>query len=392
MKPNKNLYIIFSVTLFAVMGVASITPAFPEIIRYFEIKPHQVGGLIVAFTLPGIFLTPFTGILADRYGRKIVLIPSLLLFGLAGFACMFTKDFYWLLVLRFVQGIGASSLSSINTTLIGDLFEGKQRVSAMGYNAGVQSIGTASYPALGGIIAHWGWQYIFLLPILAVPVAIWALDSLDSPKIQQKSSLKLYFGNLWKTINQRKVWALLSVNIIVFIILYGAYLTYFPLMMEERLMANSLHIGLMMSLMSISTAVVSTQLARIQEALGQKRQLILGSLGYFAASALLAYANDYWILIAALIIFGAAHGITLPMVQNMLVGYAATGERAAFMSLNSMMLRGGQTLGPVIVGLGYAAGGLQASFWTGAVFAFGMMLIIVFMMGSKGTKSKSAEN
>lgn len=384
MKPNKNLYIIFAVTLFAVMGVASITPAFPEIIRYFGIKPQQVGGLIVAFTLPGIFLTPFTGILADRYGRKIVLIPSLLLFGLAGIACMFTKDFYWLLVLRFVQGIGASSLSSINTTLIGDLFEGKQRVSAMGYNAGVQSIGTASYPALGGIIAHWGWQYIFLLPILAVPVAIWALYSLDSPRILQKSPLKLYFNNLWKTVNQQRVWALLSVNIIVFIILYGAYLTYFPLMMEERLQANSLHIGLMMSLMSISTAVVSTQLARIQETLGQKRQLILGSLGYLAASILLVYANDYFVLIIALIIFGAAHGITLPMVQNMLVGYAATSERAAFMSLNSMMLRGGQTLGPVIVGLGYAVGGLKASFWTGAVLAVGMTLIIMFMIGTKG--------
>ena len=111
------------------MGVASITPAFPDIIRYFDISPQQVGGLIVAFTLPGVFLTPFTGILADRFGRKIVLIPSLFLFGIAGFACMFTKDFYWLMVLRFFQGIGASSLSSMNITLVGDLFEGKQRTS-----------------------------------------------------------------------------------------------------------------------------------------------------------------------------------------------------------------------------------------------------------------------
>jgi hypothetical protein len=69
---NKNLYFIFGVTLIAMMGVASITPAFPDIIRYFNISPQQVGWLIVAFTLPGIFLTPFTGILADRYGRKVV--------------------------------------------------------------------------------------------------------------------------------------------------------------------------------------------------------------------------------------------------------------------------------------------------------------------------------
>ena len=79
---NKNLHIIFCVTLVGVMGVASITPAFPAIIRYFEITPLQVGWLIVVFTLPGVVLTPLTGILADRYGRKLILVPSLFLFGL----------------------------------------------------------------------------------------------------------------------------------------------------------------------------------------------------------------------------------------------------------------------------------------------------------------------
>ena len=53
---SKNLYIIFGITLIAIMGVASLTPAFPDIIRYFNINPQQVGGLIVAFTLPGVIL------------------------------------------------------------------------------------------------------------------------------------------------------------------------------------------------------------------------------------------------------------------------------------------------------------------------------------------------
>jgi len=55
---EKNVIIIFGVTLIAVMGIASITPAFPGIIHYFGISTHQVGWLIAAFTLPGIFLTP----------------------------------------------------------------------------------------------------------------------------------------------------------------------------------------------------------------------------------------------------------------------------------------------------------------------------------------------
>lgn len=380
---NKNLYLIFGITLIGVMGVASITPAFPDIIEHFGISPQQVGGLIVAFTLPGIFLTPLTGVLADRYGRKIVLIPSLFLFGLAGFACMFTKDFYSLMVLRFFQGVGASSLSSMNITLIGDLFEGKERTAVMGYNGSVLSIATASYPALGGVIAIWGWQYIFALPILAIPLGFLVMRGLKNTHTGGKMNLRNYFGRVWKTINQKTVWGLLITNLILFIILYGTYLTYFPLMMESRLGADSYQIGLMMSLMSLMTAIMSSQLGRLNRLLGQKRQLIFGSLSYFLASVLMFLANDYYFLAFSVFVFGFGHGITIPSIQNMLVGKTAISERAAFMSLNSMVLRGGQTAGPLLLGTVYAFLGLNATFLTGAIMAVLMFLLIIFMVNVK---------
>ena len=77
----------------AVMGVASISPAFPRVIKAFDIEPHKIAWLITVFTVPGVVLTPITGILADRLGRKKVLIPSLFLFAIAGTACGFAKNF-----------------------------------------------------------------------------------------------------------------------------------------------------------------------------------------------------------------------------------------------------------------------------------------------------------
>ena len=381
---NKNLYIIFGITLAAMMGVASITPAFPDIIKYFEISPQQVGGLIVAFTLPGIFLSPFTGMLADRYGRKVVLVPSLFLFGIAGFACMFVHSFYWLLALRFLQGVGASSLSSMNITLVGDLFEGKQRTAVMGYNASVLSIATASYPALGGVIAIFGWQYIFALPILAIPLGIWIIRGLNNPEPRNKANLRYYFGQIWKTVNQKTVWGLLMLNFIIFLILYGVYLTYFPLMMETRLSADSYHIGLMMSLMSVITAAVSSQLGKINRLMSLKLQLIVGSFAYLIAALLMMKANSYETLAISVIVFGLGHGVLIPTIQNMMVGFAAINERAAFMSLNSMVLRAGQTFGPLMVGLFYAFSGLNATFLSGAIMAF-FMLVIIFAILSATT-------
>ncbi len=382
---NRNLYIIFGITLAAMMGVASITPAFPDIIKHFGISPQQVGGLIVAFTLPGVFLTPFTGMLADRYGRKVVLVPSLFLFGIAGFACMFAPGFYWLLALRFLQGVGASSLSSMNITLVGDLFEGKQRTAVMGYNASVLSIATASYPALGGLIAIFGWKYIFALPILAIPLGFCVIRCLNNPEPKNKASLRSYFGRVWKTVNQQTVWGLLILNFVIFLILYGTYLTYFPLMMEKRLGADSSHIGLMMSLMSITTAGVSSQLTRINQLLRLKQQLIIGSSAYLIATLLMMNADTYGALAVSVFVFGIGHGIIIPSIQNMMVGFAAINERAAFMSLNSMVLRAGQTFGPLMVGLIYVTSGLKATFLSGAAMAF-IMLVIIFSMVKSDTK------
>ncbi len=67
---DTNLQIIFGITLTYIMGVASITPAFPKIIKELNISAKDIGLLITIFSFPGILLTPFSGVVADRWGRK----------------------------------------------------------------------------------------------------------------------------------------------------------------------------------------------------------------------------------------------------------------------------------------------------------------------------------
>ena len=162
---DKNLQFVFGVTLIAILGVSSIIPALPDIIKGLSIGPAQIGFVIAIFTVPGVILAPVVGIMADRIGRKVILVPSLFIFGGFGFACFFAQSIEQLLVLRFLQGIGAAPLGVIYGTIIGDLYQGRERGQAMGYNAGVLSMGTAAFPALGGFLAMLGWNYPFLLQI-----------------------------------------------------------------------------------------------------------------------------------------------------------------------------------------------------------------------------------
>ncbi|MBI9069184.1 MAG: MFS transporter [Salinivirgaceae bacterium] len=376
-----NIYLIFGITLFAVMGVASITPAFPVIIKYFGLSVKQIGYLISFFTLPGILLAPFMGILADRYGRKTILIPSMLLFGIAGLLCAFQDNFHNLLILRFFQGMGAASLGSLNVTIIGDLFSDKKRIQVMGYNASVLSLGTASFPAIGGFIASMHWQYVFFLPALILPFAFLVLFKLKTPKLQANISLKNYLGNVWKTVNRKQVWGLFIVNILIFVILYGAYLSFFPILLDHRFHASTSTIGMLMSLMSLTTAICSSQLSKARAIFSVQKLLTISAVFYALSLILLGFSFNWFVLILAVIIFGMGHGFLIPNIQTALVGLAPLTERAAFMSLNGMVLRVGQTIGPILVAFFYIQQNLAWVFFISAVIPLLMIIIIKTMVG-----------
>ena len=382
---NSNLHIIFLITLMAVLGVASITPAFPKIVRELGVPAQSIGLLIIVFTLPGVFITPLLGIFADRFGRKRVLVPSLFLFGIAGSMCGLTRDFTLLLLLRFFQGVGAAALGMINITLIGDLFSGKQRAQAMGYNASLLSIAVAGYPFLGGLLATAAWYYPFYLSLAAIPIGLVVLFKLQNPEPKQTQKLGAYLKSAAKSLKDRRAILYFITSMMVFIILYGSYLTYTPIILAERFSAEPFQIGLVLSCMSVITALVSLKAGRLARRFGENN-LLIASFPFYAASLLLVpAAPSMWAVAAALALFGIGQGVNMPALQTLLTGLAPIEYRAAFMSMNGMVLRIGQTLGPLIMGGVFIIGGTAGTFYAGALLA-GLMFVVL-LLSTKNTLS-----
>jgi MFS family permease len=366
---SPELQAIFGVTLMAVLGVASIAPALPRIADTFGVSAGKVGLLVTAFTFPGVILTTFAGILADRYGRLRVLLPGLLLFGVAGAACVFATSLPTLIGLRVVQGIGASTIGSINVTLIGDLFAGRQRTAAMGFNASVLSIGTAAYPAVGGALAMVAWSAPFALALFAIPVAILASRRLRSAPQGHKADLADYFGDVWEIVSRREVLALFFASTAIFILLYGAYITFLPFLMAGRFGSSPLEIGLVMAGLSLSTALTSSNLGRLASWLGESRLMRLGFVVFAAGLAVIPLAPVVWALAVPAVLLGFSFATTIPVVQVLLAGVAPVQRRGAVMSLNGTVLRLGQTLGPPVMALVHRVAGIDAVFFFGAVIA-----------------------
>ncbi|HKK25403.1 MAG TPA: MFS transporter [Gracilimonas sp.] len=375
-----NLYIIFGITLTAVMGVSSIAPAFPSIADSLDVSTERIGLLITFFTIPGIIITPILGLLADRFGRKIVLVPSLFLFGFAGTACAYATSFDQMLLFRALQGMGSASLGALNLTLIGDLYTGNQRATAMGYNGSVLSIGTAFYPAVGGALAILGWYYPFYLSLLAIPVGIFVLLKLEKTGSSNSLNMTEIFSNVASSLVSKKVIPLFVGIFLTFIMLYGGYITFFTILLDERFEQNSFWIGIILSGSSFMTAYASSQLGKLTERFSEVNLIRTAAVLYLTIFLIIPQVSNIWWFTIPVIIFGAAQGINIPSILNLLTGYADKEYRAAFLSVNWVVMRTGQALGPYLLGLVYAGISLNATFYAAAIAAGLFVISSVFFM------------
>lgn len=377
---DTNLQIVFGVTLMAIVSVSSIVPVLPDMVRHIHgLGPANVGLVITAFTLPGVLMAPVTGILGDRLGRKAVLVPSLFVFGIFGMACFFARDLSTLLLLRFLQGLGAGPLGMINLTIIGDLYADRERLAAMGYNGSVLASGTAAFPAIGGMLALLGWNWPFLLPALALPLGVLVVLRLRTPEPKSSQGFGEYLRQAAHGMRRTRVLALFAVTLLTFIVLYGPIITYLPLLLDHWFQTPAPRIGIIVSFASLVTATASWKLGHLA-ARFQPRTLMGTAFGFYILSMLgVPFMPGEWWMILPVLGFGLAQGLNVPTLMATLSGLAPDNQRAAYMAANGMVLRLSQTLAPILMGAVYAGFGIKAVFWTGALCGLAMFLLLPFL-------------
>ncbi|MFI3271417.1 MAG: MFS transporter [Pseudomonadota bacterium] len=365
---DATLLRIFGITMMVVMGVSTIMPILPLLSRTFNLEPSAIGAVLMVYTLPGIFLAPVSGVLADRLGRKKVLVPALILFALTGAACAFTNTLPQLLFFRFLQGMCVAPLTILYTTIIGDQYQGPQRMQAMGLNAAVLSLGTAIYPALGGLLGEIHWRAPFLLPLLALPLAF-AFLRFPMAEPQNSVPLRDYLQNAKAIIVSHRAITLFCLTFGGFLLLYGPMVTYFPVLADELYSATPSQIGIIFSMASAGSVLTAVALGMLAKHMPEKWLFILGFAFYFLAMATMPHIPSLWWALLPIFSFGLAQGLTVPSVATMLSGLAPMESRGAVMAVNGTIMRLAQTVGPALFGLIYLYGNTDTVFHVGACIA-----------------------
>lgn len=344
---SATLYLILASSMMGVMGVTIVSPVLPELRPVFDISDAQVGLVITAYTIPGIFLTPFIGLAADRFGRKPVLVPLLFTFGIAGAAIAFVDEFSLVLVLRFIQGIGASGLVMLAITLIGDLYEGGMRRSIIGLNSSMMSSGAAFYPLVGGALAVVYWSLPFLFFGVGIVVALLALFLLEEPESDEETDAGTYFVRMIRVMLLPRALIVLGAVFAVFFIFFGAIVTALPLLLADQFALRASSIGIVLAAVAVSSAIVSAQYGRLSQYQPPAQLLTLGFV-IFGASFIVVWGAPNVIVVGlGLFGFGIGLGVVMPSVELAIVSLVSEDLRAGLMGVRTSLIFLGQTLGPV---------------------------------------------
>lgn len=341
-------HVIIASSLMGIMGVSLISPVLPDLRHAFGVSDTQVELVITVYSFPGIFLTPIIGLVADRIGRKRVLVPLLILFGVSGTAIAFTTDFTVVLVLRVCQGIGATALVMLAVTLIGDIYDGAQLDAVVGINGSMIGIGAAFFPLVGGTLAVVGWNVPFLFYGVGVLIGLIAVVVIQEPTRDDPMDVRTYFHRMATVARMSRMLAIFGALFATVFIFYGAVITALPLLLSDEFGLGPGMIGPILAVISVTEATIASQYGRVTRIRTGPELVALGFVAYGVGLLLLWSTSSLELVVAALLAFGLGFGVMFPSIDATLITDISEELRAGVVGLRTSMLRIGQTLGPVV--------------------------------------------
>ncbi|THE65314.1 MFS transporter [Salinadaptatus halalkaliphilus] len=360
---SSTLQVILATMVVAVMGVSLIAPILPVIRETFDVTSAEVGLVITVFALPGIVLAPIVGVLADRFGRRPVLLPCLFVYGAAGTAIALVDSFSSLLLLRFLQGVGGSGLTTLAVALIGDYWDGMQRNSIMGINSTILSVGTSIFPVVGGVLAGIAWNIPFVLFALGVVLGLVALWTLEEPDVAKNDAGGLeYVRDAAASVSLRDSFVLYGATFVIFVTVFGALLTLMPLLLDEQYGLSSSEIGLVLTGASVTSGIVASQNGRLSR-YATNVELIGAGLAIYgvslAAIGAVLHSGSVLSIVGAVVVFGVGSGLAIPSMNTAVSSFTPGRFRGGAVSLRTSFIHTGEAAGPAIFPLAAAVVGYQ---------------------------------
>ncbi|MBX9736599.1 MAG: MFS transporter [Phycisphaerales bacterium] len=341
------------------MSGAIVAPALPLIAENFKAVPHAdlLSRLVITMPALAIALTGmFAGTLADRWGRRPLLLSALVLYAIAGTSGLYLDNLYAILAGRFLLGLAVAGIMTAASTMIGDLLQGESRQRFLGLQAACMSAGGVLFIPLGGVLTQFSYHApfaVYAASLLVIPLAAATLAETRRPKSEQAPRPAATAARLSLAI----LIAILTLAILLQVAFYlGPVQAAF--LIKDKFQGSGLASGIAVAVMTLTAAIVSLNFARITR--GRSPWLIatVTSIGMSVGCFIIANASSFGMVVLGLAIFGVGAGFIMPNLMSWLMRLASESARGRATGALTAAIFAGQFLSPLVFQPAVRAGGV----------------------------------
>ena len=367
-----NLFIAF-------LGIGLVIPVLPTLMNELQLSGTVVGYLTAAFAIAQLIVSPFAGKAVDKYGRKIMIVLGLFMFGASEFLFGLGKTIEVLFISRVLGGISAAFIMPAVTAFIADITTMETRPKALGYMSAAISTGFIIGPGIGGFLADFGTRVpFFFAGGLGTTAAILSIILLREPQRNeqnvenapnQTSGFKRIFEPMY-----------FIAFVLIFVASFGlaAFESFFSLFVDHKFGFTPTDIAIIITVGAIVGAVAQVALFdRFAQKWGEikliRYSLILSGVLVFLMTVVSSY---FAILLVTSIVF-VGFDLFRPAVTSYLSKIAGN-EQGFVGGMNSMFTSLANIFGPVLGGMLFDIDINYPYYFATVVIFFGILLTLIW--------------
>ena len=375
-------------TLFMGMRLpAAFLPIFAD-----ELDPTGVlvGFVVSAWFFSRIFIELPSGVLADRLGKRRLLIGGLALSAVGAFVCSMANSIYLLILGRTIWGLGTALFFMSNMAVILDLFKSSMRGRALGTFQGIEFIGSFIGAPIGGFIVGFiGYRGVFSLAFLLM---ICSLSVASISKDLRKVDTSRREGSqvsVKEAVLSLGTWGLAAIcisNFLRMLIMMGIMSTVFPLYLNYQLGISVEYIGIIMSLRTVGYILSTVTSGYLSDMFGRKPMIISGTLLQIGCMYAYALLPSFELLLLIGLFDGFGGGMSFTSLIVLLSEIVPAQIRGGAIGMYRTFMDIGGLTGPPVFMLMFTGMGSYITFLTAiAILALNIALVVTI----KARKPKS---
>lgn len=380
MKQNMKVFIpatLGMLTAFGPFVTDFYLPVLPEMTGYFHTTPALASMSLTAGMIGLAAGQLFIGPLTDKYGRKRILVGSMLLFVVASLLCIFSGDIFMFNAMRVLQGLAGAGGIVIVKSMSADMYTGRELASFMALLGAINGIAPVCAPVVGGLMAGvTSWTGVFAV-ILAVGLVLMVCSMFLPETLQpanriRKSVIKVY-GNLFRVFRNSRFTLSVMAEMACFFMFF-AYIASSPFIMQQVYHLSPLGYSLCFGLNALMIGVGAAMATRFRS---QGTCLRFGGLGMLAGTLLLAFllntAMPLWIVMLAYIYTLICFGLMQPPLTAIALDSERDNAGAASAIFGASGFVAGALSSP-LVGIG------DITVTSGLIMACGAVVCLLFIL------------